>query len=149
MPSEGHQLYHSFRSNIEHVHEQVWCKKYDFWHNASYENLDQFFLYNCMYSIGQSTPTKARRINPILHIHNVEILNICMKEIVKHKFFSVNFLWILSYQIKDWQLDHLTRTFQNLCLLVWTITCQNYVLSLTLTVGMAYIISIAYSFFFH
>ena len=57
---------------------------YSFCQNDIYENLRQFSMYNCKCIdstfMGRSTPTTA--FDKLLHLHNVEILNICMKEFI-------------------------------------------------------------------
>ena len=81
--------YTMYRRHIEDTHEGIWCKKYNFWQNDSYENLDNFSLIRLLYMHWQCLhrPINSYHsfwwINPILYLHNVDILSICMKELVK------------------------------------------------------------------
>ena len=69
--------------HIEHMHEGVWVKKNNFWQNASYENLDNYFLIWLLYMHG---PINSYHSfwwsNLILCPYNADILNICMEEFI-------------------------------------------------------------------
>ena len=78
--------------HIEHMHEEVWFRKNNFWQNDSSENLDIFSLIRLLYMHrwchhGPINSYSFWWSNLILCLYNIDTLNICMKESGWKKFF--------------------------------------------------------------
>ena len=72
--------------HIEHMHEGVWFPKKYYWQSGSYENFEIFFrlVCICMHRQCLNGPINLYQSfwwnNSILCLHNVDTLNICIKE---------------------------------------------------------------------
>ena len=77
--------------HTEHMHEGVWFRKNNFWHNDSCENLDNFSLIGLMYEHrwclhGPINSYYSFWWNSlILFLYNVDTMNICMTEFGSEK----------------------------------------------------------------